>query len=247
MDLRGNQTRTLRSPSNQDSLRWVVALGFVCTLVLLLATAMQRAAAGETLQPILEFIEPTNNAVFSTLDEIPIVLRATVSNDVILMADVFADQQAIAVVQYCCWLCPCARPLDGQETTLQIPVPWNGGMPPARTWQGWTNVHAGSHRLTARAVGENGTVVEASPVTVTVLDRTLRIHVNADGQVTLVIPQGSLVPGGYDLEASSDLHTWTRLGPFAPGNVAAFYFDLPPESAPLRKFYRSVHVPPRNP
>ena len=96
-------------------------------------------------------------------------------------------------------------------------------------------------------MGENGTVIEASPVTVTVLDLTLRIYVNADGAVTLVIPQGSMVPGGYDIEASPDLQSWTRLGPFAPGNVAAFYFDLPPESAPLRKFYRSVYVPPRRP
>jgi hypothetical protein len=245
MDLRGCQTPTLRRPAKRLSLLWVVASGFGCSLGVLPVTAVPSAVAGETPQPILEFIEPTNNAVFSTLDEIPIVLRALAPNDVILMANLFADQQAIADVQYCCWLCPCARPPEGQETILQIPIPWDGGTPPPRTWQGWTNVHAGIRRLTARAVGENGTVVEASPVTVTVLDLTLRIYVNADGAVTLVIPQSSMVPGGYDLEASQDLHTWTRLGPFAPGNVAAFYFDPAPESAHPRKFYRSVYVPPR--
>jgi len=59
--------------------------------------------------------------------------------------------------------------------------------------------------------------------------------------VTLVIPQGSMVPGGYDLEASQDLQSWTRLGPFEPGNVAAFYFDVPPETAREKRFYRSVY------
>jgi len=58
---------------------------------------------------------------------------------------------------------------------------------------------------------------------------------------------GSLVAGEYDLEASPDLRTWTRLGPFQPGNVAAFYFDVPPESARERRFYRSVYIPPRVP
>jgi hypothetical protein len=113
-----------------------------------------------------------------------------------------------------------------------------------RPWQGWTNVQAGSYRLTARAAGKNGTLVEAAPVTITVLDLHLEIFMNSDGRVTLVISQGSLVPGGYDLEASQDLRTWTRLGSFEPGDVAAFYFDVPPESARERRFYRSVYVPP---
>jgi len=214
---------------------------FEYSIVMLLATAMQAATAGEAQLAVLEFIEPTNNAVFSTLDEIPIVLRASATNDLILAADVFANQQKIASVSYCCSLCPCARPLEGQETILQIPVPWNNGMPPPRTWQGWTNVHAGTYRLTARAAGENGTIVQSAPVTITVLDLTLRIFVSPDGAVTLVIPEGSLVEGGYDLETSQDLRTWTRLGPFEPGNVAAFYFDVPPENARQRRFYRSVH------
>jgi hypothetical protein len=53
-----------------------------------------------------------------------------------------------------------------------------------------------------------------------------------------------LVPGGYDLEASEDLQKWTRLGPFLPGDVAAFYYDVPPTSAREMRFYRSVYVPP---
>ena len=65
----------------------------------------------------------------------------------------------------------------------------------------------------------------------------------ADGAVTLVIPQGSLVAGRYDLEASQDLRTWVRLGPFEPGNVAAFYFDVPSEAARGERYYRSVYFP----
>ena len=180
-------------------------------------------------------------------DEIPIVLRAVASNDVFSTAEVFANQSPIATVSYCCSLCPCFYPQEGQELILQIPVPWDLTRPPWRPWQGWTNVQAGSHRLTARATGRNGSMVEAAPVNITVIDRTLRIFVGSDGTVTLVIQQGSLVPGGYDLETSQDLHTWSRLGPFGPGNVAAFYFDVPPESARERRFYRSVYVPPRVP
>ncbi len=218
-----------------------------CLLAMMLGTPGHASPAGGAQLPVLEFIAPTNSAAFSTLDEIPIMLRAAASNDVFLTAGVFANQSQIATVSYCCALCPCARPLPGQETILQIPVPWNGGTQPRRTWQGWTNVSAGSYRLTARAMGENGSIVEAAPVTITVLDRTLRIFVGSEGTVTLVIREGSLVPGGYDLEASQDLRKWTRLGPFQPGDVAAFYFDVPPESARERRFYRSVYVPPRIP
>lgn len=215
-------------------------------LAMLLAPAHASPATGTNL-PVLRFVEPTNNAVFSTMDELPIMLRASAPDDVFLTAEVLANNAGIATASYCCWLCPCFRPLPGQETILQIPVPREGGMPSSRTWQGWTNVQAGSYRLTAHATGENGAVVEAAPVNITVLDLTLRIFVRADGAVMLVIPQGSLVTGGYDAEASQDLHTWTRLGPFMPGNVAAFYYDDPPPSKRERRFYRSVRVPPRLP
>ena len=78
-------------------------------------------------------------------------------------------------------------------------------------------------------------------VRVFVIDPTLRITAQRDGTVVLVIPEGSLAPGQYDAEFSSDLRTWTRLGPFEPGNVAAFYFDRPPRLE--RRFYRSVFRP----
>ena len=217
-----------------------------CLLPMLLGLARAGVSA-EAKLPVLQFVEPTNNAVFSTLDEVPIVLRASAPDDVFLTAELLANYQTIATASYCCWLCPCARPLPGQETVLQIPVPWERGVPSPRTWQGWTNVQAGSYRLTAHTTGENGTMVEAAPVNITVLDLTLRISVRADGGVTLVIPQGSMVAGGYDAEASQDLRTWTRLGPFLPGNVAAFYYDEPPPGKRERRFYRSVRVPPRLP
>jgi len=218
-----------------------------CWLALLLVPAAYAGSPPETPLTVLQFLEPTNNAVFSTRDEVPIVLRAFASNDVLSTADVLANGTKIATVSYCCALCPCFGPLEGQETILQIPVPWQDGRPPPRPWQGWTNVQAGSYRLTAHAVGENGTVVDAAPVTITVLDRTLQIVMGFDGTVVLSIAQGSLVPGGYDLEASQALRTWTRLGPFGPGNVGAFYFDVPPESARAHRFYRAVYVPPPGP
>jgi hypothetical protein len=100
----------------------------------------------------------------------------------------------------------------------------------------------GTYSLTSRATGVNGTAVEAAPVNITVIDATLQIAARPDGTVMLVIPQGSLVPGEYELEASSNLRTWTRLGPFVPGDVAAFYFDIAP--ADQRRFYRSAYFPP---
>lgn len=203
------------------------------------------AADGQSV--VLEFIQPTNNALFSTLDEIPIVLHAVASNDVFRTGEVFANYVKIADVSYCCSFCPCYRPVPGDETTLQIPVPWQNGNPPPRSWQGWTNVPARRYQLTARATGDNGTTVQATPVTITVIDRTLFIGVRSDGSVSLVIPQGSLVPGRYYAEGSEDLRMWTRLGPFEPGNVAAFYSDAPPTTPRRARFYRSVYVPLQNP
>jgi hypothetical protein len=221
-----------------------VAILITSSLAMMLEVSGRAAVVGDAASPVLQFIEPANGAVFSTRDEIPIVLRAFATNDVFLTADVFADQFKIATASYCCALCPCWAPQPGDETILQIPVPWDGTRPPPRPWQGWTNVPAGTHRLTARATGDNGTMVEAAPVTITVIDRTLRIFLRADGGATLVIDQGSLVAGSYDLEASQDLRAWTRLGSFEPGNVAAFYFDVPPDNARAKKFYRAVFIPP---
>jgi hypothetical protein len=193
---------------------------------------------------VLEFNQPTNNAVFSNLDEIPILLRGIAGDDVFPTAELFADGKKIADLSYCCAFCPCAAPQNGRETILQIPIPWNGTSAPPRLFQGWTNPPVGVHRLNARALGEHGTAVEAPPVTVTVFDRRLEIFENTDGTVTLVIPQGSLVPGNYHLEASDDLGTWTTVGEFGPGNVAAFYFSIPIEKSRKPQFYRSLYLPP---
>src|SRR5438105_3049107 len=114
-------------------------------LVMMLGMSGRAAPLGEAQLPVLAFIEPTNSALFSTLDEIPIVLRAAASNDVFLTAEVFASGNKIGTASFCCALCPCARPQIGEETILQIPFPWNGGEPRTRVWQGWTNVHAGSY------------------------------------------------------------------------------------------------------
>src|SRR5262249_26703654 len=119
-----------------------------------------------------------------------------------------------------------------------------GTSPLPRPFQGLTNPPVGVHRLTAQALGEHGTLVEATAVTVIVIDRTLEIFKNNDATITLVIPQGSLVLGIYDLEASDDLQTWIRLGEFGPGNVAAFYFGIPIESSRKARFYRSAYIPP---
>src|SRR5689334_6097588 len=100
---------------------------------------------GADSSAILEFTQPTNHAVFSTTDEIPVVLRAFASNDVFYTAQIFANNAQIATASFCCSLCPCYHPEPGQETTLQIPVPWNGTNVRTRPWQGWTNVHAGSY------------------------------------------------------------------------------------------------------
>lgn len=220
---------------------WIFRLA-ACLLAVL---PLRTIRAGEAALPVLKFLEPANGAVFSTDDEIPVVLRAFAPNDVFLNAEVFANQANIAAVTFCCPLCPCAHPTAGIETTLQIPAPWSGG-PPPQPWIGWRNPIAGTYRLTARAFGENGTVVEAAPVTITILDLTLHLSINPDGTVILIIPQGSMVLGGYDLEVSDDLQSWSRAGSFSPGNVAAFYQDHPPANV-RRRFYRATYLPPLSP
>jgi len=233
----------LSSKARRRTVRfWLVP--FATVLLARVHAADLPPAAGPAAGPVLEFLQPTNKAIFSTTDEVPIMLRAFAPDDLILSADVLADGRSIGEASFCCALCPCAHPLPGQELILQIPEPRENGLPFSRPWKGWTNVPAGVHQLSARATTQNGTKVEAAAVAITVLDRTLRIHLDAEGNAVLVIPQGSMGPGGYDLEASEDLVTWTRLGPFEPGNVAAFYFDHALD--PVRKrarFYRSVYVP----
>jgi len=85
----------------------------------------------------LEFNQPTNNAVFSNLEEVPILVRgAAMEHDVFAVGELFADGKKIADLSYCCALCPCAAPQVGQETILQIPVARNETTAPSRPFQG---------------------------------------------------------------------------------------------------------------
>jgi hypothetical protein len=89
--------------------------------------------------------------------------------------------------------------------------------------------------------------VEAAAVTITVVDLALQLSLMDDGASLLVLPEGALVPGGWDLEVSEDLTHWTRLGAFSPGAVAAFYRDPPSASPRGSRFYRAVYTPPVGP
>src|SRR5262245_47979534 len=128
-----DQTSTLLARSRRLSLLTLVIMLASCSLAMGLKPAAHAAPIGDAQLAVLEFIQPTNGAIFSTRDEIPIMLRAVASNDVFLSGEVFANQfNKIGAVSYCCALCPCFRPLPGQETILQIPVPRNGTAPPWR-------------------------------------------------------------------------------------------------------------------
>ena len=215
------------SPSHQWCLR--ICCFFVYSLLNLATVAHGQA-------PTLEFVTPTNGAVYSAGDTIPIVLRAIASNDVFLTADVYIDNGKLTTLSYCCPLCPCGY-REGFETRLQYPIATNGGIA-----RGWSNVQAQTYRLFARAVGEHGTTVQTAPIYVHVVDRSLDIYPGASDTMILRIPFGSMTVGGYDLEISEDLRTWRRLGSFSPGAVAAFYWDTPPPDTRVR-FYRSVYTP----
>jgi hypothetical protein len=220
----------------------IIYLTAICLTSLF--AAARRARAGESAA--LQFLEPAAGAIFSTEDEIPLSLKAFAPDDVVLSAEFFANNSPGGSVAYCCQFCPCPLPKPGLETVLRIPAEWNSGLPPARMWRGWKPPHAGVFRLTASATGQNGTVLIAAPVTITVVDLNLHIFLNSEGGVMFVIPQGSLVPGSYEMEASENMISWARLGPFQPGNVAAFFVDQPPAGT-RAIFYRAVYTAPRSP
>ena len=177
-------------------------------------------------QARLDFLKPHEGAIFAA--GLPIALEAL---------GVFTLSEVDREVEFYS-----NGVLIGRSTPLALGRPSIPCLPNVHTFT-WTNPPPGRHTLTARSEISLDTWVEAPPVRITVIDQSLHIFVQDDGTVTLVIPLGSLVPGGYDLEASSDLRTWTRLGPFQPGNVAAFYFEMPPPNARGRRFYRSVYHP----
>lgn len=197
--------------------------------------------------PELEFAEPLAHSVYSNKDEIPVLIHASAAEDAILAAELFVDGDSVGDASFCCPFCPCAYPSDGMDTWLQRFAPWVDGKPPEKMVEGLPPLRAGMHRLVAKAVSRNGIVIESRPVTVLVVDRSLTIHRQTDGTVVLVIPEGSMTPGHFDLEASPDLNAWTRIGEFSPGNVAAFFTD-PPRIPPWpNRYYRSVFVPPGAP
>ena len=177
-------------------------------------------------QARLDFLAPHEGAIYA--EGVPIALEAL---GVFTLGEVDREVEFYA-----------DGVLIGRSTPPALGRPSIPCLPNVHTFT-WTNPPAGRHTLTARSEISLDTWVEAPPVRITVIDQTLHIFVQDDGTVTLVIRLGSLFPGGYDLEASSDLRTWTRLGPFQPGNVAAFYFDTPPSNARGRRFYRSVYHP----
>ena len=99
-----HQTRLLPILARRDtSVRLMVTL-IRCLIALMPVTPECLAQAGDGGTPILQFLQPTNGAVFSTSDEIPMVLHSFAPNDVFPTADVLANQSKIATVSYCCTL-----------------------------------------------------------------------------------------------------------------------------------------------
>src|SRR5262245_10560352 len=122
---------------------WLLGLG---SLVFLFSGVGSPGHAAQFGRPYLTFTEPLSGRPYMASTNVPIVLRAFAPDDVILSAEVFADGSSIGVATFCCSLCPCAHPSPGEETLLQIPTPWQGGLPPSDPWQGWTNPPSGVHQ-----------------------------------------------------------------------------------------------------
>ncbi len=191
---------------------------------------------------ILRFVEPSPFSMQFTGAEVPIVLSAVIDDDLITTADVFVDGVRLGTAQYCCPFCPCARPLPGEELILQIPRDPTGGIPSGNPWQGWTNPPPGLHTLKARGVSEQGVTVESPDVQVVVrapFDLGLRIRSNGEGTLIFTIPDAPLV-GPFDLQKSRDCTTWSRVGRFVVGDMAAYQWDTPDPKDDQPWFYRSI-------
>lgn len=195
----------------------------------------------------LRFEAPLDGSHFKVGVEVPVVLTAHAADDVYGGASVFVDGAFLAVATFCCPLCPCAHPTAGITTTLQIPATPGEINPGGPVWKGWIPPGPGKFVLTASASGENGTSVEAPPVTVIVeaLDLTLRVNRGVEGEVVFALGEGSLMPGGFEMQLSHDLTTWMSIGMFEPGNVAAFFRDKPDPADTRPRYYRAVSLPPR--
>ncbi len=203
--------------------------------------AMVAVAQGQ-----LTFEQPADGATFKAGAEVPVRLNAAAPDDVFPGAQLSANGTVFASAGFCCWLCPCARPIAGMATTLQIPAPHELERPSVKPWQGWRFRAPGTYVLTASATGENGTQLSAQPVTIHIeeIDLQLRMTIDADSLVRLALPEGSLFPEPLEMEMSHDLTNWTRLGPLEPGNVAAFFREAITPPDPRPRYYRAVSTGP---
>ncbi len=202
-------------------------------------------ASPEALSQVkLAFENPKPDAVFKAGAEVPVLLTAYAPNDFFPAAALFANGEPFAQTTYCCRLCPCAYPLKGVTTTLQIPAPYDPERPSSEPWRGWRFSTPGTYVLTAHATSLAGAVADAPPVTIRIeaIDLHLRITVSSDGMIHFVLPEGSLFPENLALETSHDLKNWQRLGPFEPGNVAAFFRDVPDPKVSTPRYYRAVSI-----
>ena len=214
--------------------RWII--GFAC---LVFPGTVPGWAQGS-----LAFEEPKDGAVYRAGAEVPFRLRAEAAGDVFLAAEIRTNGTFLASAGFCCWLCPCAHPLPGMTTILQIPGPHVADSPGILPWQGWRFSTPGKYIVEAVAIGENGMVVAAPPITLRVeaINLKLGIELDPDGGVRLALPEGSLFPERLAVELSIDLVHWERLGDFEPGNVAAFFHDQANTHAATPRYYRAVAV-----
>lgn len=194
--------------------------------------------------PVLEFLEPAPGSVYLAGAEVPVVLRIEVPGEIASSAEVFVDGVSVGVAVYCCRFCPCPAPSEGLALVLQLPSLVDD-FPTGPPWRGLTGLTPGSHRLTARAVAGLGTEVSAAELVVTVLPITpdelqLSAAEGLTGTLEFVLPSGSLVPGGFAMWLSHDLIRWSRLDDFQPGNVAAFFSDVPDPMDRRPRFYRAI-------
>jgi hypothetical protein len=172
-----------------------------------------------------------------------LVLQAQVPGGVVFNAEVFADGHPVGPALYCCPECLCPPPEAGMPILLRLPGSGSGD-PPTGLWSGIRDLLPGNYRLTARATADTGAMLEAQPVTIRVLASDtpymeLRASLQSDGILRFVLPEGSLLPYGFEMWVSNDLKNWQRLGPFLPGDVAAFFQDHPDPSDSRPRYYQA--------
>jgi Zn-dependent metalloprotease len=104
----------------------------------------------------------------------------------------------------------------------------------------WNNVPAGQYRLIARAIDNLGLAADSTPVHVTVAapatrPRLVNVRLTGTGAIEFRF-EGT--PGArFQVQASTDLKTWTKVGEVVLGPNAAPFVDEAPKQTPHR-FYR---------